>query len=111
MVTGKRISIPTVKHKHVEVMEWFTVTLQCDLHTDYPAWFKTPTLLSDGKEALLNQTIHQGRLLWANNKRDLVLTDARPEDKGHYLCVHNRQMGERLNLKVIGKYRFRLLLK
>lgn len=93
----------------VNVVAGFTVVLPCEeskIVTDYPGWtFDTKSLTDRHKfrENNLELSGKQGRLLWAINKRDLIITDVRHTDEGEYQCFGNGVRGRELNLIVEGK--------
>lgn len=95
--------------RSITVIEGFTVILPCDskaIRMNYPGWTYELKAFTDGQDLRLenlNTTDKQGRVLWANNQRDIVITDVRYSDKGEYYCYGEGILGPKLNLVVEGK--------
>lgn len=90
----------------VEAYTGATVTFKCDIDVDYPHWVhpKIWEVFSLDTNSIHSkpESMETERLLYDNNKRDLILIDVTPDDDGPYECVFNGTTGSRITLVVKG---------
>lgn len=67
-----------------------TITLVCNIQTEYPAWQGPPDNLiyTIQGDPTFNPALglKLQRLKWASNRQDLILSNIEVTDKGNYTC-------------------------
>lgn len=71
----------------------YTVTCDLDLGFHYPQWLGPPKAIlysRDGTARLTPESkAHSDEIEWAENKRDLVITEVKEKHAGVYSCEHD----------------------
>ena len=85
-----------------------TAVITCNIQTlyDYPTWLGPPNvngvlrvynIVSD--PTFFTNLVNYARLSWADNKKDLILSDVVRQDEGKYQCAEMEKWTVQLNVR------------